>query len=169
MQEEIEAFMKPVIGIVWITTASWDLTLELLLLLSFQRIRGLFSFSVQTNRRTKSVAILHFYSAITQFMEKAFSCSYSRHALSVKGWGRCREAKKPEALPQEDVEKILSLDAYVIYNTVQAVARALDAACKRRRVERGARLDVQRLEPWQVSLPCSTLFVTHLSHWIEAG
>ncbi|XP_062978065.1 zinc finger protein 420-like [Elgaria multicarinata webbii] len=149
MQKVIKMLMKPVVGEVWITTALWDLTLELMHQVSFQNIRGLFSFSIQTNKRKKYVDISHFYFAIKQFVEKAFSCSYSRHALSVKGWTRCRENEKPEALPQEDVERILSLDTYVIYNTVHAVARALGAACTRRAVERGARLDVQRLHPWQ--------------------
>ncbi|XP_062978039.1 vomeronasal type-2 receptor 26-like [Elgaria multicarinata webbii] len=83
-----------------------------------------------------------------EFGEKTFNCSYSKHALSVKGWTRCRENEELEALPQEDVERILSLDDYVIYNTVQAVARALDAGYSSR-PKRMAVEDGGKLQPWQ--------------------
>ncbi|XP_062978041.1 vomeronasal type-2 receptor 26-like [Elgaria multicarinata webbii] len=98
--------------------------------------------------------MLAIYKIPQKFGEKAFRCSYSKHALSVKGWTRCTEKENQEVLPQEDVERILSQDNYVIYNTVQAVARALDAVSSsrssRRVVKGGDRLDIQRLQPWQL-------------------
>ncbi|XP_062978049.1 vomeronasal type-2 receptor 26-like [Elgaria multicarinata webbii] len=98
--------------------------------------------------------MLGLYKIPQHFGEKAFKCSYSKDAWSVKGRTRCTEKEKLEDLSQEDVEGILSLDSYNIYNTVWAVAHALDGALssrsKRRVVERGDRMDLQRLQPWQV-------------------
>ncbi|XP_062978051.1 vomeronasal type-2 receptor 26-like [Elgaria multicarinata webbii] len=98
--------------------------------------------------------MLGLYKIPQHFGENAFKCSYSKDAWSVKGRTRCTEKEKLEDLSQEDVEGILSLDSYNIYNSIQAVAHALDAALssrsKRRVVEHGDRLDLQRLQPWQV-------------------
>ncbi|KAM6473914.1 vomeronasal type-2 receptor 26-like [Liasis olivaceus] len=89
---------------------------------------------------------------------KAFHCSYSKHGLSVKGWTRCSEKEVPEALPQEEIEGILSLDSYIIYRSIWTVARALNAAyssrSKRKVKDEKDQLAVQQLQPWQ-SLPKS--------------
>ncbi|XP_062978048.1 vomeronasal type-2 receptor 26-like [Elgaria multicarinata webbii] len=78
----------------------------------------------------------------------------SQDALSVKGRTRCTEKETLGALTQEDVERTLSLDSHIIYNTIWAVAHALHAALssrsKRRLVEGGDRMDLQRLQPWQL-------------------
>ncbi|XP_063147229.1 vomeronasal type-2 receptor 26-like [Candoia aspera] len=58
----------------------------------------------------------------------AFDCLYSKLLSSVKGRMRCREKEDLETLPEEVLEKTLSLDGYGIYNLAWAVARASHAA-----------------------------------------
>ncbi|KAM6473916.1 vomeronasal type-2 receptor 26-like [Liasis olivaceus] len=79
---------------------------------------------------------------------------WTLHGLSVKGWTRCSENEVPEALPQEEIEGILSLDSYIIYRSIWTVARALNAAyssrSKRKVKDEKDRLPVQQLQPWQL-------------------
>ncbi|XP_077779800.1 vomeronasal type-2 receptor 26-like [Podarcis muralis] len=152
IQGLFDEVVKPIVGNMWITTAMWDIYLDVVYSdLSFQHIHGIFSFLLETNKRAKYDDFLPFSSAIKKFCEEAFNCSYSKHAFSVKGWTRCREREKQEVLPQDDLEGILSLDSYRIYNTVQAVAHALNAAYSSRYKQMVTdRMEVQRLQPWQL-------------------
>ncbi|XP_066473045.1 vomeronasal type-2 receptor 26-like [Tiliqua scincoides] len=68
------------------------------------------------------------FSAINQFGEKTFHCSYSKPVLFVKRWMRCMEKEKREILAKDVFEKVLSQDSYSIYKTIRAVAQALHAA-----------------------------------------
>lgn len=149
-----EMSIKPVVGKVWITTALWDLTMSLSYqFLSSQYILGFFSFLIQTSKRTKYCDLRPFFSDIDQFGEKAFHCSYSKHALSMKGKQRCREEDKMEALPQEVLERILSQEHYSIFNTVWTVAHALNAAyLARSKWMAIVGDDLKRVQPWQVVL-----------------
>ncbi|XP_025031853.1 vomeronasal type-2 receptor 26-like [Python bivittatus] len=87
------------------------------------------------------------------FTELSFMCSYTKDAFSVKVWRRCKEREELEALPQEIIDRILSLDNYFIYNTIWAVAWALHAAylsrSKRTRIKGGKNLESPRLKGWQ--------------------
>ncbi|XP_053149299.1 extracellular calcium-sensing receptor-like [Hemicordylus capensis] len=87
-------------------------------------------------------------------MEKAFHCFYAKHSLSVKDWVRCREKDNLETLPQEEIERVLSLDSYSIYNSVQAVAHAFHAAYSSRSkwmmVVDADKSTHQKLQPWQL-------------------
>ncbi|XP_053234844.1 vomeronasal type-2 receptor 26-like [Podarcis raffonei] len=145
--------MKSLVGKIWITTAMWDVSLELMYSgLSSQQIRGIFSFFIETNERTKYDDFEPFFFAIKQFWDKSFHCSYLKDALSVKGWTRCREREKPEVLLlQDDLQRSLSLDCHRIYNAVQTMAHALNAAYSSRSKQRvRERLEAQRLQPWQL-------------------
>nr|XP_028573682.1 vomeronasal type-2 receptor 26-like [Podarcis muralis] len=156
IQGLFDKVVKPIVGNVWITTAMWDIYLDVVYSdLSFQHIHSIFSFFLETNKRAKYDDFMPFSSAVKKFCEEAFNCSYSKHAFSVKGWTRCREREKQEVLPQGDLEGILSLDSYRIYDTVQAVAHALNAAYSSRYKQKVTdRMEVQRLQPWQ-TLPSS--------------
>ncbi|KAM6469634.1 vomeronasal type-2 receptor 26-like [Liasis olivaceus] len=85
--------------------------------------------------------------------QTSFRCSYTKDAFSVKVWRRCQEREELEALPQELIDWILSLDSYFIYNTIWAVARALHAAyvsrSKRMRIKGGKNLQTPWLKAWQ--------------------
>ncbi|XP_061469622.1 vomeronasal type-2 receptor 26-like [Rhineura floridana] len=159
-----ERIIKSTVGKVLIIAAMWDISLDLDYdALSFQHIHGLFSFFIETHKGTKYNDFMPF-SVIEQFGEKGFNCSYSKHALSVKGWTRCRERENLEMLSQDDVERILSLDSYRIYSTVQAVAHALDVAYSSRSKWRVRdRLEVQRLQPWETLPPSRCVESCHPS------
>ncbi|KAF7235402.1 hypothetical protein EYD10_17768 [Varanus komodoensis] len=149
VQRFVERLVRPSVGKVWITTALWDLTLELTYNnLSFQHIHGLFSFFLQTKRRATYEHFEHLLLSIEQFWGKAFKCSYSKHKLSLKGWTRCREKDELEALPQNMIDKIVSLDSYLIYNSIQALARALQMFYSSRSKKNME--GTQRPQPWQL-------------------
>ncbi|XP_053234859.1 vomeronasal type-2 receptor 26-like [Podarcis raffonei] len=152
IQQFFDILMKSIFGKIFITTVLWDVALELMYNeISFQHIHGIFSFFTETSKGAKYGDFLPFFFGIKKFWEDAFNCFYLKHAFSVKGQTRCREREKLERLPQDDLERILSLDSYRIYNTVQAVARALNAAYSSRSKQRGTeRMGLQRLQPWQL-------------------
>ncbi|XP_053234815.1 vomeronasal type-2 receptor 26-like [Podarcis raffonei] len=138
---------KSTAGEVLITTSMWDLSVEL----THSRFHSILSFSIGTNKLAKYDNIDAFYFALQQFWEEAFTCSYTEHTLSVKSWTRCREREELEILPQEYLERLFSLNSYRIYNTVQAVARSLNAVYSSRSKWRlKDSLQVQRLQPWQL-------------------
>ncbi|XP_053234818.1 vomeronasal type-2 receptor 26-like [Podarcis raffonei] len=150
-----DKLVKPTVGKVLITTSMWDLSVDLIELiingLDFQHFHSILSFSIGLNKWAKYDDIDAFFYAIKQFWEEAFTCSYLEHTLSVKSWARCQEREELEMLPQEYLERLLSLNSYRIYNTVQAVARSLNAAYSSRSKWRlKDSLEVQRLQPWQL-------------------
>uniref|UniRef100_A0A8D2IKF7 G-protein coupled receptors family 3 profile domain-containing protein n=1 Tax=Varanus komodoensis TaxID=61221 RepID=A0A8D2IKF7_VARKO len=157
LQRLASMYVKPIMGKVWITTALWDLMLTLSYqVLSSQHVNSFFSFLIRVNQRANYDDPETLFSGMHQFGREAFHCSHYKHLFSVKERTRCREKGTLEYLPEAIVGKILSLDGYSIYNLVQAVARALDAAHssrpKRRVVEGGHELEQQRVQAWQVLL-----------------
>ncbi|XP_070790261.1 vomeronasal type-2 receptor 26-like [Pituophis catenifer annectens] len=154
--EIIFNFMKKTVaGKVWITTALWDLSIELSYnSFSLKYTRSIFSFLIQTGQRTRSEDLREFNILIKAFMIKTFHCSYGKPALSVKGWTRCLEEKNMGTLPQEKIDKIFSLDSSLTYNAIQIVAHALNAAyssqSQRTTMKRKTRLEVEKIQPWQL-------------------
>uniref|UniRef100_A0A670Z8S4 G-protein coupled receptors family 3 profile domain-containing protein n=1 Tax=Pseudonaja textilis TaxID=8673 RepID=A0A670Z8S4_PSETE len=120
---------KPVVGKIWITTAFWDLTLPLSYsALSFRYTHSILSFYSRTNQNIKYDYFLRLNSFTKEFVDLVFSCSYSKHVLSLKGWIRCKEREKWRNVSPALRERILSLDGYHIYHTIWTVAHALHAA-----------------------------------------
>ncbi|KAF7236069.1 hypothetical protein EYD10_17131 [Varanus komodoensis] len=151
----VQMLTKPVHGKVWITTALYDFAVNLMYSTAhYEQIYVYFSFIPQTSKRINFDGFKDLYISMKEFMKRAFKCSYSKHGLSVKKWRRCRVEEKPEDLPQVDKEQTLSLDSFFSYNTVHAVARAVDAAVssrsRRRYMECGGWLDLHWLHPWQL-------------------
>ncbi|XP_039176879.1 vomeronasal type-2 receptor 26-like [Crotalus tigris] len=92
------------------------------------------------------------------YFKKSFMCSYTKDAFSVKVWRRCREREELPTLSQEELDQILCLNNYFIYNTIWAVAQALHAAylsrSKRTKMGGDKSLEIPRLKAWQ-PLPSS--------------
>ncbi|XP_070790166.1 vomeronasal type-2 receptor 26-like [Pituophis catenifer annectens] len=137
---------------VWIVTAMGDLTFNMWYQ-DFQRVHSIFTISIQAKKWIKDDAD-QFFPSILEFGNKAFPCSFEKHAVSIKGWLRCRENEKRESLKQKEMEASLSLESYYIYNSIWAVARALSAALvsifKRRILkEDGKTMELKRMQPWQ--------------------
>ncbi|KAF7235730.1 Vomeronasal type-2 receptor 26 [Varanus komodoensis] len=108
----------------------------------------------QSNKRPYYEDFAPLYISMRTFVRNSFDCFYGKHVVSVEGWKRCRENKKGEAPSRHDVQRIFSLDSYFSYNTIQAVAQALDVAFSSRfqkmRIEDGHRPDMKSLQPWQL-------------------
>ncbi|XP_063147231.1 vomeronasal type-2 receptor 26-like [Candoia aspera] len=128
VQHYTETHVRSLVGKIWVSTAMWDLTLNLSYnILSPQHLQGFFSFLIHTEKRPQYVYET-FFVPMQDFGRKAFDCLYSKLLSSVKGRMRCREKEDLETLPEEVLEKTLSLDGYGIYNLAWAVARASHAA-----------------------------------------
>ncbi|XP_077779814.1 vomeronasal type-2 receptor 26-like [Podarcis muralis] len=142
-------------GKVWITTVPSNKML-LCDIDCFQYAHGSLSFVMKTKKRMKKDYYGPMSLASQQYSEEAFHCSYSKHALSVRGMIKCREKDNVKMLPQEEIERIQSQDSYVNYLSIQAVAQALNAAysswSKRMLIVGGGSLDLQKLQPWQGSV-----------------
>ncbi|XP_060128204.1 vomeronasal type-2 receptor 26-like [Zootoca vivipara] len=153
IQQIIVQLMKPIVGKVWITTALWDIALPLAHTnVNFQHIQGFFSFLVRNQGKAK-LGKYEPLSAVTKIVKEAFRCVYLKPVLSVRGRIRCREKENLETLDQDALKESLSFESYNIYNTIQVVAHALNAAyssgSRWRRVTGGERLEFQRLKAWQ--------------------
>nr|XP_028572055.1 vomeronasal type-2 receptor 26-like [Podarcis muralis] len=154
LQKLVEKHIRPIVGKVWITTALWDITGNLSYnILSPLHVHGFFSFLTRIKKRANDGDFDTLLDSMILFGHKTFQCSYSKHILSLKGRKRCREDDTLESLPDEVIEKILSLDSYSIYNLVLALARALRAALSstsNQMVAKGKkRLKYQRIQSWQ--------------------
>ncbi|KAF7236084.1 Vomeronasal type-2 receptor 26, partial [Varanus komodoensis] len=152
LQVVVEMHVKPIVGKVWVTTALWDLTLNLSYnVLSSQQVCVFFSFSIRRKKWENPQNYRSFFHQMQNIGQEAFHCSYSKHAWAVKGRERCREKERLAAVPKQVVEQTLTLDSYNIYCLVQAVARGFRAAHtsgSQQRVLEGG--DGQRVQPWQV-------------------
>ncbi|XP_077187005.1 vomeronasal type-2 receptor 26-like [Paroedura picta] len=144
---------KSIVGKVWIIAVLRDLSFRWFFkLFDIQNIHGSFSFLIHTNKKTKYDNFVSFLSTLIDIGEQAFHCTHSNHGLSVKGWIRCREKEELETPPHDELEGILSQDSHSIYNSIQLVARALNAASLSRSSwkQRGDWLRLQKLQPWQL-------------------
>ncbi|XP_070592592.1 vomeronasal type-2 receptor 26-like [Erythrolamprus reginae] len=87
-----------------------------------------------------------------------------------QGWMRCRERQKLRSLPQEKIERVLSLNGYRLYNTIWTVARVLNTVytskSNERRRKSGKELGIQRLQPWQ-SMPTSRCVESCYPGWVK--
>ncbi|KAL8213105.1 UNVERIFIED_CONTAM: hypothetical protein K2H54_060753 [Gekko kuhli] len=153
MMKGFEKIGKFIVGKIWITAVWHDFNLRCFFeQFDIQHIHGSFSFLTQKSRNTKYDNLNPFLSTVREIGERAFRCSYSNDGFSVKGWKRCREKKELEAPSQDELESILSQDSYSIYNVINVVAHALNAASLSRSDQKlkGDWLGLQKVQPWQL-------------------
>ncbi|KAK9405726.1 type-2 vomeronasal receptor [Crotalus adamanteus] len=144
-----------VVGNIWIITVIWDLTLRMSRTPKFnEKSYRILSFLSRTNKKINFDNLEQLEYFIERSVVEIYSCSYSKHALSVKDWAKCRERVKQKPVSQELRERILSLDGYHIYHTVWTVAHALHEAyslqSQRRITKNRNKTGIQRLQPWQL-------------------
>ncbi|KAH0630694.1 hypothetical protein JD844_013985 [Phrynosoma platyrhinos] len=143
----LQLWAESIEGKVWVTTASWDISL-MLAGIGFQHSHWFLSFSIQLKNPLQND---HFMYTLHHHPE-IFHCSISKHNLSVKGWTRCKQTKD---LPMDVFGESVSRDSYRVYHTVLAVAHALHAASSPRgkhmkTVGRGDKSKHPKLQPWQL-------------------
>ncbi|XP_070790633.1 vomeronasal type-2 receptor 26-like [Pituophis catenifer annectens] len=151
----LQHFQGPIVEKVWITTAHWDLSLELMFpKASFKYIGGLFSFLIQKTKWANYDAFSLFIDSVVNFSKKTFTCSSTKDDFSVKVWRRCRQKEELVALRDEEMDRILAMDSYLTYSTIWAVGRALNSAhistFKRSARQRGIKVEAPRLTAWQL-------------------
>ncbi|KAF7235362.1 Vomeronasal type-2 receptor 26 [Varanus komodoensis] len=148
LQQLLRLWAPPAQGKVWLTTALWDISsIVTRRFSSWKNRHWFFSFSIQTNSKHKREYSDH----VTPNLEKSFHCSYSKYALSVKGRRRCEQKEK---LSLELLEQSLSENTYNVHRGVHMVAQALHmqqgSTSKHRRNVGGDRMDLWKLQPWQL-------------------
>uniref|UniRef100_A0A8D2JB47 G-protein coupled receptors family 3 profile domain-containing protein n=1 Tax=Varanus komodoensis TaxID=61221 RepID=A0A8D2JB47_VARKO len=133
VRNAVEILKKAVNGKVWIATTLSDFAANLIYSSSdYAHIYAYFSFIPQTTQKMNYDGFEKLYFSMHEFVSRAFTCTYTKHVLSVKLWERCREEEKWVGLPQVEKERTLSLDSFFSYSTVQAMAHAVDAAVSSR-------------------------------------
>ncbi|XP_077187034.1 vomeronasal type-2 receptor 26-like [Paroedura picta] len=151
--KQVEKTENSLVGKIWINTDLHDINLRVFLkLFGIHHIHGAFSFLTRANVNTDYDNLDSFLFTVNKIGLGAFHCFYSNPGLSVKCWERCREKEEREALSEDVFEMILSQDSYSIYNSIQVVAQALNAACSTRSHWRlkGRWKGLQKLQPWQL-------------------
>ncbi|KAG6539364.1 type-2 vomeronasal receptor [Crotalus adamanteus] len=119
----------PIVGKIWITTASWDLTLYFTYdIFVDKEIHGFFSFVCHQKKMVNNDNFQTFYDTMNKFGLAAFECLLSKPALSVKWRKRCKKQEMLEVPSEEFVDNVFSMDSYRISSLVQAVARTIDRA-----------------------------------------
>ncbi|XP_070789436.1 vomeronasal type-2 receptor 26-like [Pituophis catenifer annectens] len=155
IEAAIQGFQQDFLEKVWITTAHWDLTFNLMFAnLSFKYFGAIFSFLIQKRKWANYDALNLFLKSISDFWKNTFTCSSAKDAFSVKVWRRCKQREDLVPLRKEEIDWILTLDSYLIYNTIWAVGRVLKSAylstSKRSGRSRGMKTESQRLKAWQL-------------------
>ncbi|XP_070790587.1 vomeronasal type-2 receptor 26-like [Pituophis catenifer annectens] len=154
-QNAFQRVQEPIVGKVWITTAHWDLSPELMYNnFSLKYFSTIFSFLIRKRKWANYEALGHFHSSLRNFMKNTFTCSSTKDDISVKVWRRCRQKENLVSLRKEEVDRVLVLDSYLIYNTIWAAGTILNSAYisvfKRTVRNRGMKVEAPKLKAWQL-------------------
>ncbi|XP_070592760.1 vomeronasal type-2 receptor 26-like [Erythrolamprus reginae] len=156
-----------IVGRVWIATTLTPLSISIFnLWIDLQNKYALFSFLIQTKRRTQYYDFNSYAAMALLYGKEAFQCSYSTPVLSKKVWKKCREKENLE-FPQHDViARILSQDSSSISQIIQILAWVLSAASSSQQ-SKGEKTQV--LWPWQAfdEVPHQRLLKKLFSHGIR--
>ncbi|KAG8127701.1 hypothetical protein E2320_014592 [Naja naja] len=153
----IDMTNKSLVGRVWIATTLKALSVSIFdLWIDLQNKHALFSFFMQTKRRTKYYDFKSYASMVTLYGKEAFQCSYSSPLFSKKVWKKCREKENWEFPSHDVIARILSQDSSSISQIIQIVAWVLNAASSsqksKRRMQVGYHQPSQIVQPWQASV-----------------
>ncbi|XP_061447666.1 vomeronasal type-2 receptor 26-like [Rhineura floridana] len=148
-------------GKVWIMTAQMELTaLPLQKSWDIQGIHGALSFTIHSSEvlgfqnfiQTRNHLLIKEDGFIKEFWEQAFTCAFPKP--SKKPVEICTMEENLESLSGALFEMGMTGHSYSIYNAVYAVAHALHAMqssqLKQRGTMKGARLDLQNQQSWQL-------------------
>ncbi|XP_062978018.1 vomeronasal type-2 receptor 26-like [Elgaria multicarinata webbii] len=146
---------NPISGKVWVTIAAPYTSLTIAFKFYLTRLHGYLSFFTRTKKETRRHGMpMSLFLCCGPVLEDGFHCSYSKDASSVKGRERCTVKENLKGLPQELLERSVYQDTYNIYNTVQGIAQALNAAyssrSKKTALMSGGRLEGERIPPLQL-------------------
>ncbi|XP_070790367.1 vomeronasal type-2 receptor 26-like [Pituophis catenifer annectens] len=153
--QRIDTTNKSVVGRVWIATTLTASSVDSFYYwVDLQNKYALFSFLIQTKRRTQYGDIKSYASMAQLDGKKAFQCSYSSPVLSKKVWKKCREKENWEFPPHDVITTTLSQDSSSISQIIQIVAWVLSAASSsqwsKRRMQVGDHQPPQIVQPWQL-------------------
>ncbi|XP_054850289.1 vomeronasal type-2 receptor 26-like [Eublepharis macularius] len=150
-------------GKIWIMTAQMDFTS-----LPFQRnwdinaIHGAISFAIhsvelsgfQIFLQKRSLASENEDGFIRPFWQQAFNCFFSNSVVDPKDGNICTGKEKLESLPGSVFETITTAHSYSIYNSVYAVAHALQdmlfSKFQKKAIVRRGKLELQNQQLWQL-------------------
>ncbi|XP_070592773.1 vomeronasal type-2 receptor 26-like [Erythrolamprus reginae] len=152
--QQISMTNKFIVGRVWIATTLTALSVGIFNhWVDLQNKYALFSFLIQTKRRTQCYDFNSYASMILLYGKEAFQCSYSRPVLSKKIWKKCRGKENWEFPPHDVIARILSQDSSSIFQIIQIVALGLSAASSSQRSKRKIQVGDQAqlvVQPWQL-------------------
>ncbi|XP_060546575.1 vomeronasal type-2 receptor 26-like [Pantherophis guttatus] len=147
--QTIDRTNTAIVGRVWIATTLTVLSISIFdLWVDLQNKYALFSFLIQTKRRTQYDDFNSYASMVLFYGKEAFQCSYSSPVLSKKVWKKCREKENWEFPPPDVIARILSQDSSSISQIIQIVAWVLSAASSSQRSKRRMQ-PPQIVQPWQ--------------------
>ncbi|XP_060547559.1 taste receptor type 1 member 2-like [Pantherophis guttatus] len=152
--QTIDMTNTSIVGRVWIATTLTASSVGIFdLLVDLQNKYALFSFLIQTKRRTQYYYIKSYASMFLSYGKEAFQCSYSSPVLSKKVWKKCREKENWKFPPHDVIARIMSQDSSSISQIIQIVAWVLSAASSsqrsKRRMQVGDHQPPQIVQPWQ--------------------
>ncbi|XP_070790393.1 vomeronasal type-2 receptor 26-like [Pituophis catenifer annectens] len=153
--QTIDMTNTSIVGRVWIATTLTASSVGIFdLLVDLQNKYALFSFLIQTKRRTQYYYIKSYASMFLSYGKEAFQCSYSSPVLSKKVWKKCREKENWKFPPHDVIARIMSQDSSSISQIIQIVALVLSAASSsqrsKRRMQVGDHQPAQIVQPWQL-------------------
>ncbi|XP_070592767.1 vomeronasal type-2 receptor 26-like [Erythrolamprus reginae] len=139
---------KSIVGRVWIATTLTTVSVGIFdFWIDLKNKYALFSFLIQTKRRTQYYDLKSYASMVQLYGREAFQCSYSSPVLSKKVWKKCREKENWEFPPHDMIAGILSQDFSSISQIIQIVAWVLSAASSSQPIKKRK---TQVVQPWKL-------------------
>ncbi|KAK9405543.1 type-2 vomeronasal receptor [Crotalus adamanteus] len=167
----LDTLSGPIGEKIWITTTLGN---YIMTHLGYHKyIHSIWSFEFMQKTNPKYGAFEPFSIVDSQYEEKNFQCSFSKHVFSVKGQKRCTQKTPVEAIDDLNGLFVVNSDSvYIIFMTLAHVLKAAYSSRSwRRRKEAQETLQAPRPQPWQFhpfleknefyNLSCWNLYLGH--------